>query len=125
VKRLINGDGTVPPIPIVWGISATVDRFRAAMAGGAIAVLLVVLGVAVWLLGSDDEAARAEARRRVVSALELRGVRLEPVRPDQLPSDRPGDSQVIKVTLADEHLSGGAVDRALLAQLEELGPRVV
>jgi len=33
VKRLINGDGTVPPIPIVWGISATVDRFRAAMAG--------------------------------------------------------------------------------------------
>ncbi len=32
VKRLINGDGTVPPIPIVWGISATVDRFRAAMA---------------------------------------------------------------------------------------------
>jgi len=98
---------------------------RAAMAGGAIAVLLVVLGVAVWLLGSDDEAARAEARRRVVSALELRGVRLEPVRPDQLPSDRPGDSQVTKVTLADEHLSGGAVDRALLAQLEELGPRVV
>lgn len=32
VKRLINGDGTVPPVPIVWGISATVDRFRAAMA---------------------------------------------------------------------------------------------
>ena len=31
VKRLINGDGTVPPIPIVWGISATVQRFRAAM----------------------------------------------------------------------------------------------
>lgn len=33
VKRLINGDGTVPPIPIVWGISATVQRFKAAMAG--------------------------------------------------------------------------------------------
>lgn len=32
VKRLINGDGTVPPVPIVWGISATVDRFRTAMA---------------------------------------------------------------------------------------------
>ena len=32
VKRLINGDGTVPPIPIVWGISATVERFKAAMA---------------------------------------------------------------------------------------------
>jgi type III restriction enzyme len=33
VKRLINGDGTVPPVPIVWGISATVQRFKAAMAG--------------------------------------------------------------------------------------------
>lgn len=32
VKRLINGDGTMPPVPIVWGISATVDRFNAAMA---------------------------------------------------------------------------------------------
>lgn len=32
VKRLINGDGAVPPVPIVWGISATVDRFRTAMA---------------------------------------------------------------------------------------------
>ena len=32
VKRLINGDGTVPAVPIVWGISATVDRFKAAMA---------------------------------------------------------------------------------------------
>ncbi len=32
VKRLINGDGTVPPVPIVWGISATVERFRTAMA---------------------------------------------------------------------------------------------
>jgi type III restriction enzyme len=33
VKRLINGDGTVPAAPIVWGISATVERFRSAMAG--------------------------------------------------------------------------------------------
>ena len=33
VKRLINGSGSVPGIPIVWGISATVERFDAAMAG--------------------------------------------------------------------------------------------
>ncbi len=32
VKRLINGDGTVPPMPIVLGISATVERFKSAMA---------------------------------------------------------------------------------------------
>lgn len=31
VKRLINGHSGVPPIPIVWGISATVQRFEEAM----------------------------------------------------------------------------------------------
>lgn len=33
VKRLINGSGTMPGTPIVWGISATVQRFNEAMAG--------------------------------------------------------------------------------------------
>ena len=33
VKRLINGDKGVPGIPVVWGISATVDRFTKAMDG--------------------------------------------------------------------------------------------
>jgi type III restriction enzyme len=33
VKRLINGVGSVPAIPIVWGISATVEKFNAAMIG--------------------------------------------------------------------------------------------
>jgi type III restriction enzyme len=32
VKRLINGSGSVPGIPVVWGISATVERFNAAIA---------------------------------------------------------------------------------------------
>ncbi|WP_257479148.1 DEAD/DEAH box helicase [Acidipropionibacterium jensenii] len=31
VRRLINGHRDVPPVPIVWGISATVRRFEAAM----------------------------------------------------------------------------------------------
>lgn len=31
VKRLINGSGPVPGIPVVWGISATVERFNAAV----------------------------------------------------------------------------------------------
>ncbi|MCP9199016.1 DEAD/DEAH box helicase family protein [Gramella sp. GC03-9] len=31
VKNLINGSGDVPPIPIVWGISATVERFNNAV----------------------------------------------------------------------------------------------
>lgn len=33
VKQLINGSGSTPGIPIVWGISATVQRFNEAMAG--------------------------------------------------------------------------------------------
>jgi type III restriction enzyme len=33
VQRLINGVGGVPGIPVVWGISATVERFNLAMAG--------------------------------------------------------------------------------------------
>src|SRR5699024_11398791 len=31
VQRLINGHGNVPPIPVVCGISATVERFDEAM----------------------------------------------------------------------------------------------
>lgn len=31
VQRLINGQGSVPPMPVVFGISATVERFDAAM----------------------------------------------------------------------------------------------
>lgn len=31
VKRLVNGANGVPPVPIVWGISATVERFNTAM----------------------------------------------------------------------------------------------
>src|SRR5687768_5464316 len=31
VKQLINGHGTVPGIPVVWGISATIERFNEAM----------------------------------------------------------------------------------------------
>ena len=32
VQRLVNGANEVPPVPIVWGISATVERFEEAMA---------------------------------------------------------------------------------------------
>ncbi len=33
VNQLINGSGLVPGIPVVWGISATVERFNDAMKG--------------------------------------------------------------------------------------------
>ena len=32
VRRLVNGHAGNPPIPIVWGISATIERFKEAMA---------------------------------------------------------------------------------------------
>ena len=33
VRRLIDGENGVPGVPVVWGISATVDRFNTAIAG--------------------------------------------------------------------------------------------
>lgn len=33
VKQLINGKGSVPGIPVVWGISATVERFNQVISG--------------------------------------------------------------------------------------------
>ena len=33
VKQLINGKGGIPGIPVVWGISATVERFNQAISG--------------------------------------------------------------------------------------------
>ena len=36
VKRLINGHGSVPPVPIVWGISATVKRFEDSMSAAEV-----------------------------------------------------------------------------------------
>ena len=44
VKRLINGHTGVPPVPIVWGISATVQRFEAAMAEAEVQSNRVHLG---------------------------------------------------------------------------------
>jgi len=31
VKRLMNGSGSVPAVPVIWGISATVERFNTAI----------------------------------------------------------------------------------------------
>ncbi|TFC85457.1 DEAD/DEAH box helicase [Cryobacterium sp. TMT3-29-2] len=36
VRRLINGHSGVPPMPIVWGISATVQRFEEAMSAAQV-----------------------------------------------------------------------------------------
>ena len=33
VRRLINGENGAPAVPVVWGISATVERFNTAVAG--------------------------------------------------------------------------------------------
>lgn len=44
VKRLINGHSSVPPMPIVWGISATVQRFEEAMTAAEVQSNRVHLG---------------------------------------------------------------------------------
>jgi len=111
-------------------IQATRGKRGRLVTAGLVAVLLVAIAVTTGLFDFDQAAARAEARRRAVSALELQGVRLEPVHPVQLQmlSDDARDSEasrVTQVTLADEHLTNGRVDGALLGQLESLGPLVV
>lgn len=47
VLRLINGDASTPAMPIVWGISATIDRFTKAMEGATQRVALVPVVVDV------------------------------------------------------------------------------
>jgi type III restriction enzyme len=44
VKRLINGHSDVPPVPIVWGVSATVQRFEEAMTAAEVQSNRVHLG---------------------------------------------------------------------------------
>lgn len=44
VKRLINGHSGVPPMPIVWGVSATVQRFEEAMNAAEVQANRVHLG---------------------------------------------------------------------------------
>lgn len=44
VKRLINGHDGVPPMPVVWGISATVARFEEAMRAAEVEDSRVHLG---------------------------------------------------------------------------------
>ena len=39
-KQLINGTGSVPGVPVVWGISATVDRFKQALAGACFILVI-------------------------------------------------------------------------------------
>lgn len=36
VRRLINGHAGIPPMPVVWGISATVERFETAMSDAGV-----------------------------------------------------------------------------------------
>ncbi len=116
---------------------------RVAAVVGLVCLLTAAIGLA-RLFWSEDPEARADARRRVLSALELDGVGLEPVRPGQVgaavPSAPGGDlgqkpggtaddraeavgRSAMEVTLSDEHLDGGRVKPDLLAMISEIGPR--
>ena len=92
---------------------------------GVLAAFLIVLAVMVALFDSDDAAVRAELRRRAVSELELQGVGLEPVRPDQHTGADTDEFEATLVTLSDEHLDNGVVATRLLEHLDALGPQVV
>ena len=101
------------------------NRGRRVAAGVLIVLLLAVISVTSGLFDVDDEAVRAEARRRIESALELQGVKLKPVRSHELAAETPVGSEATLVRLADEHLKNGRVVTTLLEQLSGLGPLVV
>ncbi len=101
------------------------NRGRRVAAGVLIVLLLAVISVTSGLFDVDDEAVRAEARRRIESALELQGVKLKPVRSHELAAETPVGSEATLVRLADEHLKNGRVVTTLLEQMSGLGPLVV
>ena len=121
----------LPEVPEVPGgrpgriVASHVHRGRRVAAAGLVVLLLAVISITTGLFDIDDEAARAEARRRIESALELQGVKLKPIRPHQLAAETQGGGEVTLVRLADEHLENGRVTAALLKQLADLGPLVI
>ncbi len=82
-------------------------------------VLIVGILVAVGVIETGDAKAKhEEILRRTTSALELAGVKLKPVRGEQL------GTAAIQATFANEHLRGGRLEPSLLEQVKSLGPVV-
>lgn len=105
VKRLINGEKGVPGIPIVWGISATVERFNKAMEGAQGRSILPSVTV--------------DPRRVQESGLLKDTIVLE------IPPEKAGDFDTALVRLATKKLRESTTEWATYAAQQENGESVM
>lgn len=84
VQRIIGGQEGILPVPVVWGISATIERFTAAMEGAA------------------------DRNTYSPVAVDIAKVRASGIVKDQIDLDEPEESESLKATLLRE-----AVDATL------------
>lgn len=99
VKRLINGEKGVPGIPVVWGISATVDRFTKAMEGAQGRSTLPAVGVDVSLVQDSG---------LIKDTISL-----------DIPDEPPGDFDTVLVRRAADKLRESTEEWAAYTTLQE------
>jgi len=105
VKRLINGEKGVPGIPVVWGISATVDRFDKAMDGAQSRSTLPAVTV---------DASRVQDSGLLKDTIML-----------DIPDEATGDFDTVLVRRATDKLRESTVEWAAYAAQQENGETVI
>ncbi len=105
VRRLINGEMGVPGIPVVWGISATVERFNRAMDGAQGRSTLPPVTV---------DAGRVQDSGLLKDAILL-----------DIPNEAAGDFDTVLVRRAAEKLRESSQDWADYAQHQQTGEAVL
>jgi hypothetical protein len=105
VKRLINGEKGVPGIPVVWGISATVDRFNKAMEGAQGRSTLPHVTV---------DPSRVQDSGLLKDTIVL-----------DIPGEAMGDFDTVLVRLAAEKLRESTTEWAAYAEQQETGETVL
>lgn len=105
VKRLINGEKGVPGIPVVWGISATVERFNKAMEGAQGRSTLPNVTV---------DASRVQESGLLKDTIAL-----------DIPNEVAGDFDTVLVRRATEKLRESTIEWAAYAAQQSIGEIVL
>ncbi len=105
VKRLINGEQSVPGIPVAWGISATVERFNKAMEGAQGRSTLPPVTV---------DAARVQESGLLKDTIVL-----------DIPNEATGDFDTVLVRRAADKLRESTAEWAAYARQQENGDTVL
>lgn len=104
VKRLINGESGVPGIPVVWGISATVERFNKAMEVATSRTILPSVTV---------DATRVQESGLLKDTIAL-----------DIPDEATGDFDTVLVRRATEKLRESTKEWAAYTEQQESGESV-